>query len=125
MAANLDNLNTAMASAVDTGTPLSPDTTSISPTTSLERTNSLEKHLQTRPAPQDLKDRNILLDTSAAPSLQSIQKELERQRASDSLRKGLENRSERSELVDREWFAPCKIECAASHLFWVWCCFSS
>ena len=37
---------------------------SISP---IERRNSLEKHLQHRPAPQDLKDRHILLDTTAAP----------------------------------------------------------
>lgn len=40
------------------------DTSSISP---LERRDSLEKHLQTRPETQDLKNRNILLDTNAAP----------------------------------------------------------
>lgn len=33
----------------------------------LERRNSLEKHLQTRPEAQELKDRHILLDTNAAP----------------------------------------------------------
>ena len=33
----------------------------------LERRNSLEKHLQTRPDAQDLKNRHILLDTNAAP----------------------------------------------------------
>ena len=33
----------------------------------IERQNSLEKHLQTRPEAQDLKNRHILLDTSAAP----------------------------------------------------------
>ena len=38
-----------------------------SPINTLERRNSLEKHLQTRPEPQDLKDRHILLDTNAAP----------------------------------------------------------
>lgn len=32
-----------------------------------ERRNSLEKHLQTRPDPQDLKDRHILLSTNVAP----------------------------------------------------------
>lgn len=32
-----------------------------------ERRNSLEKHLQTRPGMQDLKDRHILLDTNLAP----------------------------------------------------------
>lgn len=40
------------------------DETHISP---IERRNSLEKHLQTRPDPKDLKDRHILLDTNAAP----------------------------------------------------------
>lgn len=40
------------------------DESSISP---VERRNSLEKHLQQRPDPQDLKDRNILLNTNAAP----------------------------------------------------------
>ena len=32
-----------------------------------ERKSSLEKHLHLRPEPRDLKDRHILLDTSAAP----------------------------------------------------------
>lgn len=32
-----------------------------------ERRDSLEKHLQTRPGMQDLKDRHILLDTNIAP----------------------------------------------------------
>lgn len=40
------------------------DETPISP---IERRNSLEKHLQTRPDMKDLKDRHILLDTNAAP----------------------------------------------------------
>ena len=40
------------------------DETPISP---IERRNSLEKHLQHRPDPQDLKNRHILLDSKAAP----------------------------------------------------------
>jgi hypothetical protein len=32
-----------------------------------ERRDSLEKHLQTRPDMEDLKNRHILLDTKAAP----------------------------------------------------------
>ena len=40
------------------------DETTISP---VERQDSLEKHLQTRPDAQDLKNRHILLDTNAAP----------------------------------------------------------
>ena len=91
------------------------DETHISP---IERRNSLEKHLQTRPDPQDLKDRHILLDTNAAPyvvhnlkslayllkthrALQSAAQDLERQRATDSLKKGLEKRPERDELIER------------------------
>ena len=40
------------------------DTTPLAP---LERQESLERHLQMRPDAQDLKNRNILLDTNAAP----------------------------------------------------------
>lgn len=43
------------------------DETPISPIRSLERRDSLEKHLQHRPDPQDLKNRHILLDTNTAP----------------------------------------------------------
>ncbi|KAL8644266.1 MAG: hypothetical protein Q9226_007852 [Calogaya cf. arnoldii] len=74
------------------------DETHISP---IERRNSLEKHLQTRPDLKDLKDRHILLDTNAAPALQSAAQELERQRATDSLKKGLEKRPEKEELIER------------------------
>ncbi|MCJ1406874.1 hypothetical protein MMC19_000944 [Ptychographa xylographoides] len=79
-------------------TNASVDRTPISP---IERRNSLEKHLQTRPDPKDLKDRNILLNTNAAPALQSKALELERQQASDSLKKGLGKRPEREELIER------------------------
>lgn len=47
-----------MATAVD------ETSLSASPT---ERRNSLEKHLQNRPEPQDLKEKHILLDTNVAP----------------------------------------------------------
>ncbi|KAJ8612188.1 hypothetical protein MRB53_037578 [Persea americana] len=70
---------------------------SISP----QRRESLEKHLQQRPDPQELKQKHILLDTNAAPSLQSKQLELERQRATDSLKKGLGTRADRDELVEK------------------------
>lgn len=44
------------------------DETPISPVRqAVERRNSLEKHLQHRPDPQDLKNRHILLDTNTAP----------------------------------------------------------
>ncbi|KKK19403.1 hypothetical protein ARAM_004271 [Aspergillus rambellii] len=67
----------------------------------LERRNSLARHLLTRPDPQDLKDRHILLDTNVAPSIQAMQQKLDRQRASDNLKKNLEQRPDREELVER------------------------
>ncbi|KAI9726882.1 MAG: hypothetical protein M1828_000230 [Chrysothrix sp. TS-e1954] len=73
----------------------------MSPTDRVQRRDSLEKHLQMRPDPQDLKDRHILLDTTAAPALQQKQQELERQRATDNLKKGLATRPERDNLVER------------------------
>lgn len=103
-----------MSSAID-DTPISP---TLNSTTNQQRRDSLEKHLQTRPELQDLKDRHILLNTSVAPyvsfsckfysllmyygsGLQAAQAELARQQATDSLRKHLEKRPEREELVDR------------------------
>ncbi|KAK3217548.1 hypothetical protein GRF29_1g3400551 [Pseudopithomyces chartarum] len=77
------------------------DETPISPTRSLERRDSLEKHLQHRPDVQDLKNRHILLDTNTAPALQAKALELERQRATDNLKKGLQHRPDREELVER------------------------
>ncbi len=74
------------------------DTTPISQPP-LERRTSLEKHLQHRPEEQSLKDRHILLDTTAAPALQAKQAELERQRITDNLKKGLAKRPEKEELV--------------------------
>lgn len=74
------------------------DTSSIAP---LERRNSLEKHLQTRPEAQDLKNRHILLDTNAAPALQAQQQELQRQQVTDNLKKGLAHRPEKESLVER------------------------
>lgn len=58
-----------------------------SPIATLDRRNSLEKHLQTRPEEQDLKNRHILHDTTTAPALQARAAELERQRITDNLKK--------------------------------------
>lgn len=86
----------------------------ISPISTTDRRNSLEKHLQTRPDEQDLKNRHILLDTNTAPALQARQLELERQRATDNLKKGLEKRPERGELVGRK----CRLYlCCTSDFF--------
>ena len=53
--------NTNPSSSIDE-TPLSP----------IDRQESLEKHLQMRPDAQDLKNRNILRDTNAAPYVNVI-----------------------------------------------------
>jgi hypothetical protein len=54
--------------------PASIDETPISPVRqAVERRNSLEKHLQHRPEPQDLKNRHILLDTTTAPFVNPLQ----------------------------------------------------
>lgn len=54
--------------ASSTSDPTLIDATPISPISPNHvRQNSLEKHLQSRPNPQELKDRHILLDTNAAP----------------------------------------------------------
>lgn len=68
-------------SVIETGVDATPITNNV------ERRNSLEKHLQLRPEEADLKNRHILLDTTAAPSLQARAAELERQRITDNLKK--------------------------------------
>jgi len=85
--------------AIETTSDAVIDETPISPTR--ERRDSLEKRLAQRPEVQDLKNRNILLDTTAAPAIQSAQKELERQKIQDAVKKSLEHRPEREELVER------------------------
>ena len=50
-------MTTGSAEPLVDETPLSP----------IDRQDSLEKHLQMRPDAQDLKNRNILHDTNAAP----------------------------------------------------------
>ncbi|KAK3702416.1 hypothetical protein LTR37_014882 [Vermiconidia calcicola] len=60
-----------------------------------------EESKEHRPEEQDLKNRHILLDTTAAPALQAKQAELERQRITDNLKKGLNSRPEKDELVQK------------------------
>jgi hypothetical protein len=52
-----------------------------------ELQQNLEKRLHNRPDAQDLKDRHILHDTTAASTLQARQAELERQMITDNLKK--------------------------------------
>ena len=79
-----------------------PPVDDASLTDNKHRRDSLEKHLHTRPTVDELKQKHILLDTNAAPSLQAAQHDLEKQRITDSLKKGLEHRPEREDLEQRE-----------------------
>jgi len=89
------------APAINTGSVPAQviDDSSISP--SKADLDTLEKRLAQRPDAQDLKNRHILLATSAAPGIQAAQHELEKQKIQDSLRKGLEHRPERDALIER------------------------
>ncbi|KAL4993903.1 hypothetical protein BDV10DRAFT_15337 [Aspergillus recurvatus] len=99
-----------MSTSVESPSTNTPaiDTTSLA-TSPLERRDSLEKHLLTRPDPKDLKDRHILLDTNVAPSIQAMRQKLDRQQVSDNLKKNLEHRPEREELVERAYSFSCHI----------------
>ncbi|KEQ98438.1 hypothetical protein AUEXF2481DRAFT_26815 [Aureobasidium subglaciale EXF-2481] len=68
---------------------------------SLERRNSLEKAIQSRPEAQELKEKHILLSTNAAPALQAHQQELQRQKLTDSLNKAIATRPVKDELIER------------------------
>jgi len=56
-----------MPVAIQTTSQDAPELSHILPLSTKDRQDSLEKHLQQRPDVQDLKERNILLPTSAAP----------------------------------------------------------
>ncbi|KAA8570093.1 hypothetical protein EYC84_002426 [Monilinia fructicola] len=81
------------------------DTTPIVRPAQHERQKSLEKLYADRPTAHELKERHILLDTDAAPGLQSAQHALEQQRISDSLKKNLEHRPTKEDLVERNILA--------------------
>ncbi|KHJ36017.1 putative rpel repeat protein [Erysiphe necator] len=65
------------------------------------RQKSLENHLQQRPNAQELKDRHILLNTNAAPSLQGQQRELEKKMRADSLNEKIANRPNTEDLLKK------------------------
>ena len=60
--------------------------------------DNLRKNLLHRPARDELVERNILPDSTAAPALQGHQKELERHMRADSLEKALLSRPKPDEL---------------------------
>jgi len=64
-----------------------------------QRARSLEHALETRPDVEELKQKNILKDTTAAPALQEKQAELERKMAADALDQKLQRRPTAEKLV--------------------------
>ncbi|SPO06163.1 uncharacterized protein DNG_08852 [Cephalotrichum gorgonifer] len=78
------------------------DETPISPVQQAnpERRNSLEHHLQHRPGREDLIEKNILPDTSAAPALQAHQVELKKHMLADTLNEKIAHRPDSKELVE-------------------------
>lgn len=64
-------------------------------------TDNLKKGLATRSDRDDLVQRNILPNSTAAPALQGHQKELEHHMRADSLEKGLQSRPSPEELVKK------------------------
>jgi len=61
--------------------------------------SQLDRQLQQRPSATDLKNRNILKDTTASPALQAAQNELQRLQLGSALDKKLSQRPEAATLV--------------------------
>ncbi len=64
-------------------------------------TDNLKKGLEKRPEREDLVQRNILPQSTAAPALQGHQKELEKNMRANNLEKGLQGRPDPEELVKK------------------------
>ncbi|KAH9903747.1 RPEL repeat protein [Xylariomycetidae sp. FL2044] len=77
--------------------PNTVDETPISPVR--ERRNSLEEQLKHRPERAELVEKNILPASTAAPSLQEKQKELEKHMRADSLNDKISHRPSPEKLM--------------------------
>ncbi|GAW21180.1 hypothetical protein EKO27_g8936 [Xylaria grammica] len=76
------------------------DETPISPVaTARVRKMSLEQHLKDRPDRSELVDKNILPESTAAPSLQEKQKELAKHMRADSLNDKISHRPSPEQLL--------------------------
>ncbi|CEJ88706.1 Putative RPEL repeat protein [[Torrubiella] hemipterigena] len=64
-----------------------------------QRTNSLQNHLKHRPDRAELVDKNILPASTAAPGLQSQQRELQKHMLEDKLNDKIQNRPDPEDLV--------------------------
>ncbi|KAI1131876.1 hypothetical protein F5Y10DRAFT_232760 [Nemania abortiva] len=76
------------------------DETPISPVAGARgRKMSLEQHLKQRPDRTELVDKNILPESTAAPSLQEKQKELAKHMRADSLNEKISHRPSPEQLL--------------------------
>ncbi|KAH8169077.1 RPEL repeat domain-containing protein [Sarocladium implicatum] len=75
------------------------DDTPISGRPNVERKNSLEAHLQSRPERSELVEKNILPESTAAPGLQAHQKELKRHMLEDQLNDKISHRPDPEALI--------------------------
>ncbi|KAH7321392.1 hypothetical protein B0I35DRAFT_213695 [Stachybotrys elegans] len=75
------------------------DETPISPLKPGNRKNSLENHLMHRPDRAELIEKNILPASTAAPSLQAQQRELEKHMLEDKLNDKISHRPTPEELI--------------------------
>ncbi|KAK3989691.1 hypothetical protein QBC44DRAFT_241019 [Cladorrhinum sp. PSN332] len=86
----------------NTATEVKVDETPISPSRgSIERRNSLERYLQHRPERQELVEKNILPASTAAPSIQAQQRELEKHMRADSLNEKIAHRPPPEEVLQK------------------------
>ncbi|TRX91475.1 hypothetical protein FHL15_007699 [Xylaria flabelliformis] len=86
--------------ATEENPPPAVDETPISPVAaSRGRKMSLEQHLKHRPDRIELVDKNILPDSTAAPSLQEKQKELAKHMRADSLNDKISHRPSPDQLL--------------------------
>lgn len=84
-----------MTEAIDTNVPAA--TSPLSP----DEKKRLEKAIESRPDQRELVDRNILKDTTVAPSLQAARDRLKRSQLEDKLEGDLQSRPKPEELVKR------------------------
>ncbi|KAI1273093.1 hypothetical protein F5Y07DRAFT_391567 [Xylaria sp. FL0933] len=84
----------------ETSSSAAVDETPISPVgTARSRKMSLEQHLKGRPDRSELVDKNILPESTAAPSLQEKQKELAKHMRADSLNDKISHRPSPEQLL--------------------------
>ncbi|KAI1264878.1 hypothetical protein F5Y18DRAFT_388729 [Xylariaceae sp. FL1019] len=85
--------------AENQGTATPPVDDSHISITDQKRKMSLEQHLKGRPDRSELVDKNILPSSTAAPSLQEKQKELEKHMRADTLNEKISHRPSPEDVV--------------------------